>query len=238
MAEKRNRLFSDEQKREFIGSVKTGKQKHKDILENGMSLEEAFRYAYLDVSRAPLRGIAKFVDSPSEVRDQCIAEKILPFCKDRLLSSQCESGFDRAHQELSAIIKAFYTEKGYGDFTVGKTQKWINMALKYACIYDTEDAEVLQHVFHFCHVPIDRYVANPLVNELGVALPEYDGFVMPKRVPFDAAKCNYTWSRFDNYSDYLACQSSIREVLRHNSPEQCALAWEFVWWMREKKKNT
>ena len=236
MEAKRNGLFSYEQKEKFIGSVKAGKQKRSEILEKGMTLKEAFYYGYLDVSRAPLQGIKQFVDNTVNSRNGCI-EEIFQYCENTLLSAQSEDTFDKGHEKLCEIIKKFYNDRGYIDFTVGKAQKWINMALKYACIYDNEDAEKLQGIFQYCHVPIDRYVANPIVNELRVDLPGYSGFKMPKCVPFDAEKCNYSWSKIDDYSDYLACQKSIREVLRKKSPAQCALEWEFIEWLCEKNNR-
>ena len=238
MREKNPMPFSDEQRKAFAGSIKTGKKKREAILENGMSLEDAFVYAYLDVSRAPLRGIGKYVGDPVKVRNQCISEQIRPFCEKELVSVQDECEFDCAHEKLSEIIREFYRRHYYDGFTVGKTQKWINMALKYACIYDKKDAEMLGHIFSYCHVPIDRYVANPIVRELGVALPQYDGFKMPKRVTFDAVKCNYSWSKIDNYDDYLTCQKAIRKALRLENPMQCALEWEFSCWLREKEKHS
>ena len=235
MREKRNMLFSDEKRKEFSGSINTSKKNRKEILENGMSLEEAFSYAYLDVCRT-LRGIRKYVGDSITVRDQCISE-ILAFCGNDLADVQCEQDFDLKHEKLSEIIREFYCEHNYNEFTIGKTQKWINMAFKYACIYDKEDAKMLNRIFNYCHVPIDRYIANPIVNELGVALPKYDGFKMPKYVAFDASKCNYSWSKIDNYDDYLACQNSIREILRQNNPQQNTLEWEFAYWMSEKEKH-
>lgn len=241
MREMRNMLFSDEKRKEFSGRIRTGKNKRKAILENGMSLEEAFSYAYLDVCRT-LRGIRKYVGDPIKVRDlrdQCISKKIRPFCvcEDKLAAVKCEYEFDCVHEELSEIIREFYCEHNYNEFTIGKTQKWINMAFKYACIYDKKDAKMLNRIFNYCHVPIDRYIANPIVNELGVALPKYDGFKMPKYVAFDASKCNYSWSKIDNYDDYLACQNSIREALRRDNPPKNTLEWEFAYWMSEKEKH-
>jgi len=64
MTEKKFVQFSDEQRKSFVGSIKIGKKKREAILENGMSLEEAFVYAYLDVSRVPLQGIGKCVGDP------------------------------------------------------------------------------------------------------------------------------------------------------------------------------
>lgn len=235
MREKRRMLFPEKQRKEFLGSIRTKKKNEpKAILENGISLCDAFWYAYLDVCRV-LRGI-KCVGDPQKVRKQCIS-KIVPFCKKKYADVQCEKDFDFEHEKLSEIIREFYSENNYDGFTIGKSQKWINMAFKYACIYDKEDAKMLNRIFNYCHVPIDRYIANPIVNELGVALPQYEGFKMPKYVAFDASKCNYSWSKIDNYDDYLACQNSIREILRQNNTQQNALEWEYAYWMSEKEKH-
>ena len=141
------------------------------------------------------------------------------------------------HEELCRKIREYYSQKSYCDFTVGKAQKWINMALKYACIYDEEDAEALKQVFRFCHVPVDRYIADSIVNRLGVALPAYSGFQMPSVRPFRAEKSNYSWSRIDNYEAYLNCQTQIKTALRIKSPSLCALEWEYSEWLAAKSEK-
>ena len=108
MRKNRNMLFSDEQRKEFLGSIRTKEKDCKAILEKGMSLDEAFSYAYLDVCRT-LRGIRKCVGNSINVRDQCI-EKIRKFCKKNLAKVQCEQAFDLKHKELSEIIREFYCE--------------------------------------------------------------------------------------------------------------------------------
>lgn len=92
MREKRHMLFSDEQRKEFLGSIRTSEEDYKAILEKGMSLKEAFSYAYLDVCRT-LRGIRKCVGNSIEVRKQCISE-ICQFCENDLAKVQCEQDFD------------------------------------------------------------------------------------------------------------------------------------------------
>ena len=231
-------LFTEKQKQEFIGSVRAKKTKRETILRDGLSLPEAFTCAYLDVARAPLRGIAKAVGGDSKkVREECIEEIIVPLCTGSLLKAKCTVDFDNAHKELGDRIREYYDEKKYEFFIVGKTQKWINMALKYACIYANEYAGELQEIFRYCHIPIDRYIANPIARELQVPLPEYKGFVMPPCDIFDANKHNYSWSKIDDYQAYLTCQNAIREALGQSTPAKCALEWEFEWWLKEKQKK-
>lgn len=240
MGKKCTGSVSEDQKKKFIGSVRTGKEKRQAILEEGMSLSEAFTYGYLDVSRT-LRGIAGAVGNSKKVKEGCIKEEIVPFCEKTLLRAKSEEEFDRAHKDLSDKIREYYKRKNYKRknydvFTVGKTQKWINMALKYACIYANEYTDGLCGIRPYCHVPIDRYIATPIARELEVKLPEYDGFVMPPCASFDAKKQNYAWSRIDDYSAYLDCQRAIREKLEKQE-KQCAFMWEFEKWLEEKEKK-
>lgn len=224
-------MFTQDEQTSFIGSVKTGNKKRGCILEKGMTLCEAFTYAYLDVSRAPLAGIGKSLsDRPVCVRNDCIETIIMPFCRKELFHAESQKDFDEGHQKLCNQISAFYASKGYHKFTVGKAQKWVNMGLKYACIYDIEDNAVLDNVWGFFHVPIDRYIADPIVNNLDILLPAYDGFHMPNNKPFSAEKCNYSWSKITDYGEYLRCQAEIKSKVSN------ALKWEFSEW--EKAKAT
>ncbi len=224
-------LFSQEQKQAFIKSVKTSSKKRTDILNNGMKLRNAFIFGYLDVSRAPLRGIGGFVGNSVEVRGKCIDDIIEPFCRERIFNAKSIAEFDEKHEEMCEKIKTYYASQGYSAFTVGKAQKWINMAIKYACIYDKDDAAELGKIFSYCHIPIDRYVSNSIVK-LNVTLPEYDGFVMSKfNGEFDAEKSNYSWSKIDNYNVYLTCQKDIRKALR-NKNVTIPLQWEYDEWLK------
>lgn len=76
-------MFTECDKQKFIGSIKTSFEKRQSILRHGMSLSDAFTYAYLDLSRTPLRGIKNYLasSSPTMVRAQCIEDIILPFCR-------------------------------------------------------------------------------------------------------------------------------------------------------------
>ena len=64
MTEKKFVQFSDEQRKAFVGSIKIGKKKREAILENGMSLEEAFVYAYLTFHGYRCRGLGSVLVTP------------------------------------------------------------------------------------------------------------------------------------------------------------------------------
>lgn len=229
-------LFEQADKEEFIKSVKTGKERQKEILNNGMSLTEAFRFGYLDVARAPLRGIGKILKEGSNItRENCI-KKIVLFLQRVLVFCKSQSEFDDKHRELCEEISNYYADEGYSVFTVGKAQKWINMGLKYACIYNNEE-DRLCNIIGYCHVPIDRYMAYHIDRELNVTLPEYQGFKKPRAGWADRKSCDYAWSKIESYDEYLTCQKRIREVLDKQRSGKCPLEWEFQVWINEKRKD-
>lgn len=227
-------IFTDQNKKEFINSIKTGKVKRNLILEQGMSWEEGFNYAYLDVSRAPLKGIGNSLScSTQDARTECI-KKLLEE-KEQLLKVKNQEQFDKLHEEWCKKIDRHYKQCGYDQFYVGKAQKWINMALKYICIYCRSEEKELENIVEYCHVPIDRYIADPIVNELHVDLPVYEGFKMSRKSHFSAENSNYSWSKINDYRDYLRCQRDIKETIGKN---KAVLLWEFEKWLDAKNKKS
>lgn len=226
-------FFTEENRKEFVESIKTGKAQRNLILEQGMSWEEAFNYAYLDVSRTPLKGIGESLNCSTEVaRKECIDKLVRE--KERLLKVTDQEQFDEIHKECCEMIDEHYKQHGYNEFYVGKAQKWINMALKYICIYWRGEEKDLEKIAEYCHVPLDRYIADPIVNKLNVDLPQYEGFKMPQKRPFSAENSNYSWSKITDYREYLKCQCDIKNALGKN---KAALLWEFEQWLDEKNKK-
>ena len=97
--------------------------------------------------------------------------------------------------------------------------------------YDYEHQEQLSKYIDVFHVPIDRYIANPIARNLHIAPP---GYIGDNLETFDADKINYVWSNIDNYDDYIRCQEKIREKCGFSSP----LKWEFENWIYEKEKRS
>lgn len=228
-----NYLFEREKRQDFLEAVKISIATKKDI-NKGIDLETAFRCGYLDVARAPLRGINTALQNKNpksssvKIRDEFIrnyaADKV-----NELLNN--DLNYDEWHRSMCDNIASFYKENGYDRFTVGKAQKWINMAMKYACIYDYEHQQQLSKYMEVFHVPIDRYIANPIAIELHIAPPCYKGGNLEL---FDADKKNYVWSNIENYDEYIECQKEIRQKCGFSSP----LRWEFEKWLEAKRSKS
>ena len=236
---RRDTMFNKRQKEKFKDSVKK-----KIDIEKGIDIKTAFICGYLDVARTPLKGINKKLQkkcgkSSKDIRDSFIDECLSKSLSDLFNTSPKDAeSFDGWHKSICEKIKKYYSKKGYDDFSLGKAQKWINMSLKYASLYCYDIEGNLNPIFKFFHVPIDRYVATPIVRELRVKLPKIEGFNMPsaeKYDTFDAENRNYSWSKIDDYDSYIECQKQIREKCKAKNIEP--LAWEFEAWCSQKNNR-
>lgn len=231
-------MFSKTERENFKDAVKK-----KFDIENGIDLKTAFICGYLDVARAPLKGINKILqegcgENSIKVRDEFIDHVLVTSLNELFDKDPNEKLFDEWHEKICEEIKNYYNDKGYNDFSVGKAQKWINMSLKYASIYCYTIEKKLKPFFKFFHVPIDRYVAKPIVRELRVELPTVGDFKMPSEDEydtFDADKKNYSWSKIDDYDSYFKCQKEIRK--KCEAKNIIPLKWEFNAWNDEKNSK-
>lgn len=106
------------------------------------------------------------------------------------------AAFDTWHQNTCATLKSTYTNRGVL-FTYGQSQKWVNMTLKYvfvALALDVAAPLSLRPYYSCAHLPIDSIVMEAL-----------------RRHSFAGPMPSSTWSRQDDYGDYIAFQQAIRE---------------------------
>ncbi len=80
-------------------------------------------------------------------------------------------------------------------------QKWVNMTMKYLCVFKDEQAIAM---LPYLHAPLDNYIFQAAKDLLDLDPP-----------------C-HAWSKLANYQDYISYQTTIRE--RSGKP---ALIWEF-----------
>lgn len=168
---------------------------------NNAPVRKAVNRAYRDFNRT-LRGFGVH-PGRDEVRNAVgrYLEEQLAALESAQLGSQDD--FDCWHQTTCTRLKTFY---GDFPFTIGQSQKWINMAIKYLFILDRTRVE---KCWQYCHVPIDRILLKKL-HEQGYEPP-------PIANP---------WSRLDDYPKYLNFQTWFRDEF-----DVAPMDKEFEMWM-------
>lgn len=127
---------------------------------------------------------------------------------------------DKIIKKSKKIEKIKETDEGKEEkiqFTYGQAQKWVNMTIKY--LYMLND-HTFDNVFDFLHVPVDNYIFKAVKDELKIKKPT-----------------KKSWSRWDNYEEYLKYQNDIRKNLKKEKKEISPLRWEFENWLNEAEKE-
>lgn len=151
--------------------------------------------AYLDMCRT-LTGLTAQFDDPKKLCLKQEASRALNVAVREVAKptslADAQAEFDKWHERTCQALQGIYAEHGYGRFSVGQAQKWVNMTFKYIFTLGESRLPGFSNLFALCHVPLDNIILNALVLH---------GF--PKGVT--------AWSRMDNYGEYLALQRRIRE---------------------------
>ena len=114
--------------------------------------------------------------------------------------------FDKLHREQCYKLIEIFGEQ---EFTIGQAQKWINMTFKNLHLLEYSKIDA---VYEYCHIPIDSYM---------LSITKY-------------SKLNTSWSKLDNYDDYLEYQKWFREKYNDEIP----LDKEFYLWLEESEKRS
>ena len=121
-----------------------------------------------------------------------------------------EKEFDKWHEQLCKKIIDEY-KKSKIQLSYGQAQKWVNMTIKYLYMLNIH---TFDNVFFFFHVPVDNYIFKAVKDELKIKKPT-----------------KKSWSRWDNYEEYLKYQNDIRKNLKKEKKEISPLRWEFKNWL-------
>jgi hypothetical protein len=165
------------------------------------------RRAYLDMNRT-LHGMNKFgKDHPGW------KSSMLALLRSRLIMLPGEHhwstlSFDSWHEESVKELKRVSSELGFPSFSVGQSQKWVNMSIKYAIALSERRVPGFYRIYDFAHVALDIDVLGGLYKR---GMPHY--FTCP-------------WSRLDDYGQYMNCQQWVR----NNCKEACPLEVEYRLW--------
>lgn len=159
--------------------------------------------AYLDMNRT-----IRFKDLDEKIRfalRERIDRKLEEAIKELSVSSQEE--YDVWHKNLCLNIQKEYEKVGV-EFTIGQSQKWVNMTIKYLYMLG---ADTFDETFRYFHIPIDNYVFDIAKKVLSVDRPKI------------------AWSRWESYDDqYMQYQRALRERIDIDP-----LRWEFKYWLIE-----
>ena len=81
--------------------------------------------------------------------------------------------------------------------TIGQSQKWINMTLKYAFTLSDNRINGISKNYSFFHIPIDNIIQELLQKKYGVQ---------------KIAECS--WSKITDYDTYYNYQKQVRHILK------------------------
>jgi hypothetical protein len=172
-------------------------------------LINCIRRSYLDFSRT-LHGISVL---PEKDRICDRASDALYRFFNELQSGQVvldnPVDFDRWHKAACLELSKIYEQEGYMTFYVGQAQKWINMTFKYIFTLGAQRIDGFDKLYRFCHVPLDNIIVECLS-------------------PYGLRAFSCTWSRLNDYEEYLAYQREIRRRF-----ELAPLDVEFWLWLGE-----
>jgi hypothetical protein len=159
---------------DFLIAIHFGK---KDLLTRCVGL------AYRDLQRT-VRGISKYDKGRIPDRVRALVGEAR--------RAQTQNEFDAWHQSACEEIIGAFQHIGYQRFTVGHAQKWLNMILKYLFVLG-DRVPGYEHVFGFCHVPLDQFVIAMAASQ---GLPKLPG--------------TGAWSTLNDYRVYIDQQRWFR----------------------------
>lgn len=152
--------------------------------------------AYLDLSRT-VHGIGR-ADPDGALRNAAhsqVEALLLALFAD---GPREISDYDAWHRTSCFGLSSLFSGRGYPAFTIGQSQKWINMGVKYGLTLAAigglpiEDSARLRSV---AHAPLDSFFLDALPAEKTVEAPP---------------KPTTSWSRIRDYDEYFAMQRWLR----------------------------
>lgn len=160
--------------------------------------QKAIWRAYRDFNRTlrfnDLKGNSDFLLSIKKLWEKELIKIIEEVCNQLFLNA---NEFDEWHKEKTISLQ----EISINNFklSVGQSQKWINMTLKYLLLFGDEKISNISKNSFFFHIPIDNIIQERIF----------------KRFKIEMFKCS--WSRIENYDSYLNYQKQIRSKTKPES---------------------
>ena len=187
----------------FMANERIKTKKDLDIFDNST------RKAYCDFCRTI--DYSKISDNVKE-ECKCKAKNLIRAeVKEMFALNFNIQKYDDWHEKLCAALEKTFTDY-HIDFCVGKSQKWVNMTIKYLFALDYDDKFKMGDKLSFFHVPIDNIVMDLAEKQLSIKRP------------------NTAWSKIESYNTYLRYQNRVRDVLQTKG--LVPLEWEFYEWQK------
>lgn len=159
-------------------------------------MDAAIDRAYRDFSRT-LHGIRQ--NQTNDKQDNLKKEITKIVAEVLTLTFSNQSNFDKWHEiKCNELIKA-YKEISNHKLFIGQAQKWINMSLKYLFSLGESRIKGISKNYRYFHFPVDNIIQDKLKK-------------------YDIPKFKISWSRIDNYADYLNYQELVREKFSEQIP--------------------
>lgn len=161
------------------------------------TIHEAVWRAYLDLSRT-VHGIDKS-DSSGALRNSAHVRVANALQELAGTGPRDQNEYDGWHRATCSELGRHFARGGFAHFSIGQSQKWLNMAVKYTLTLaavgwlDVLDAVGLRAI---AHAPIDSFFLK------GLARGAQSGTMPILRA---------TWSRINDYDEYFAFQRSLRD---------------------------
>lgn len=214
------------------------------------ALRQCIRRAYLDLSRrVPYQySIKKLKEKTEEERNAYIKLKknFKLAVEDHLVAQigrlldDANLDFDTWHKGLCSptedlcIDRIAAKHKGLlseaAAFSVGLSQKWVNMTLKNMLVMGPWDDRLLKRRT-VLHIPVDSYILDAARVDLGKPI-----FEREKATGLGVTMKIGKWSQIDSYQKYMGFQEAIRQTLAETT-HQAPIDWEGPAWIAQAKKN-
>jgi hypothetical protein len=150
--------------------------------------DAAIDRAYRDFNRT-LHGIGKEQNKDKQKELKSVIIKFLSELLTKTFNNQDD--FDRWHESKCVELVKAYRDISNHKLFIGQAQKWINMTLKYLFALGENRIKGISKNYIYFHFPLDNIIQDKLVK-LGIP------------------KFKVSWSRIDNYVEYLNYQCLVR----------------------------
>jgi hypothetical protein len=155
------------------------------------------RRAYLDFSRT-LHGMSALSSADRDALVDSASADVHRWLQDvphHEIEAWSQIAFDDWHYDKCMRLKGIFGQFPEPALHIGQAQKWLNMTFKYAYTFGEYRLPGFAQLYPYCHVPLDSLLLDQ-IRKRGAQIPDI------------------SWSRLDDYDEYLKLQVWIREQFR------------------------